>query len=159
MELEAILPCLCPSVSPGPGNLWLQPVRHRELGLWNADSPSGRCVCQGNPAPSTKAQRVPSDWADIPNAIPRKSSPRLCAAQAGNVGARACEHYVQIAHIGSQSCSQEPEHCCWQPACRRTPIFHADMARNQPCFPFTRGGSKTTQRSVTAYMRHLCKLA
>lgn len=111
MELEAILPCLCPSVSPGPGNLWLQPVRPRELGLWNADSPSGRCVCQGNPAPFHQSTACPiGSQAEILNAIPRKSSPRPCAAQVGNVGAQACEHYVQIAHIGSQSCSQEPEH-------------------------------------------------
>lgn len=41
----------------------------------------------------------------------------------------------------------------------RMPIFHADMARNQSCFPFTRGGCKTSRGSVTAYTRHLCKLA
>lgn len=113
--LEAVLPCLCPFPPPGSGNLLLQPVRHRELGLQNADSPSWRCVCQGNPAPNpSKARFVPSD--------PRLKSPmqspgnlpcffpRLCAAQVGNVGAQICELYVQIAHISSQSCSQEPEH-------------------------------------------------
>lgn len=45
------------------------------------------------------------------------------------------------------------------PLAARMPIFHADMARNQHCFPFARGGCETTRGSVTAYTRHLCKLA
>lgn len=99
------------------------------------------CMCQGRSWPPGHAVSHHPDTCQAESAMGKLPClfQRPRASQAGNTGAQVSELYVQIAHISSQRCSQEPEHSLLAASLQEDPNISCRHGEKPALFPIHKG--------------------